>query len=92
MHQAPYWFSSGLSPFWVEHWAKECGFEIIKLEVSGDYIDLMITENARLLQSVFKINRIGKLATVLGLLRPFIPKAVLQSGGGSVLVVLKRKE
>lgn len=90
MHQAPYWFSSGLSPFWVEHWAREHQFELIKLEISGDYIDLMITENARLLQLIFKVRGIGKIANILSLLRPFLPQSVLQSGGGSVLVVLKR--
>jgi 2-polyprenyl-3-methyl-5-hydroxy-6-metoxy-1,4-benzoquinol methylase len=49
MHQAPYWYSSGISPYWFEYWAKEYDLEIIKLEVSGDYIDLMKQEVARLL-------------------------------------------
>lgn len=41
MHQSPYWFSSGLSPFWFEYWTEKLNLEICELEVSGDYVDMM---------------------------------------------------
>ena len=44
MHQAPFWFQSGLSPYWFEFWARRCRLEIDELRVSGDYVDLLNQE------------------------------------------------
>jgi SAM-dependent methyltransferase len=42
MHQAPFWFQSGLSPFWFEYWAREGGLEITSLDVQGDFADSVL--------------------------------------------------
>lgn len=48
MHQAPFWFQSGLSPYWFEYWAGSLGVEVQQLLVSGDYVDLMRQEIGRM--------------------------------------------
>ena len=90
MHQAPYWFSSGLSPFWIKHWSRELNLEVVKLEVAGDYVDLMIQEIVRLLTCRFPIRGIFKLVSCLQFFRPLIPKQIKDSGGFGTLAVLRR--
>ena len=85
MHQAPFWFSSGLSPFWFEFWAEDTNLDIHELTVQGDYVDLMAQEVGRLL--IFKprvkgLNHVG--SAVVKRLRKRLPSSVLQSGGGSI--------
>lgn len=48
MHQAPYWFSSGLSPYWFQYWADRCELSVESIAVAGDFIDLMRQESIRL--------------------------------------------
>lgn len=50
MHQAPYWFQSGLSPFWFSYWAERNRLDVVDLVAQGDYADLMAQEVGRLLQ------------------------------------------
>lgn len=90
MHQSPYWFSSGLSPFWFEYWANEYELEIIELTVSGDYIDLMKQEAGRLLD-VRYFPRILRyiLPKVIEVFRYLIPTSVKESGGFNTLCLLK---
>jgi 2-polyprenyl-3-methyl-5-hydroxy-6-metoxy-1,4-benzoquinol methylase len=90
MHQAPYWFSSGLSPFWVKHWSEKYKLEIVKLEVSGDYLDFFIQEFTRLVTSRFVVRGVSRAISLLRIIRPFVPKRVLQAGGFSTLVVLRK--
>ena len=85
MHQSPYWFSSGLSPFWFEYWAEKLNLEICELEVSGDYIDMMEQEVARLLG-------ISKLSKLVKSFRFRLPSEVLESGGFGTLCVLRQKQ
>lgn len=40
IHQAPYYFTSGLSPFWFEYWTEKFGFEIVEGVLSGDFLDI----------------------------------------------------
>jgi SAM-dependent methyltransferase len=91
MHQSPWWFSSGLSPFWFEHWAKILNLEICELEVSGDYIDLMEQEVSRLLQFKKSIRGISKLSKLVKILRSFLPISVLECGAFGTLCVLRKK-
>lgn len=51
MHQAPYWFSSGLSPFWFEYWSPRVGCTLRQLTVNGDYADLLGQETKRMAAS-----------------------------------------
>ena len=91
MHQAPYWYSSGLSPYWFKYWAKEYGFEIIELEVSGDYIDLMKQEATRLLDFKYfpKFLRFI-LPKTIEIFRYLIPTSVIESGGFNTFCLLRK--
>ena len=88
MHQAPYWFQAGLSPFWFEYWAKEFDIEVVELTVYGDYVDLMSQELGR---TFFFHRRIKGLAKVGSWLarryRGRLSPEVLSSGGLGVLFV-----
>lgn len=91
MHQSPYWFSSGLSPFWFEYWAEKLNLEICELEVSGDYIDMMEQEVARLLYLKKPIRGIARLSKLVKFFRSLLPSEVLQSGGFGTMCVLRQK-
>jgi SAM-dependent methyltransferase len=90
MHQSPYWYSSGLSPFWFEYWANEYELEIVELTVSGDYIDLMKQEAGRLLDLKY-FPRILRfiLPKSIEIFRHLIPASVKESGGFNTLCLLK---
>ncbi len=90
MHQAPYWFSSGLSPFWIKYWSEQYNLEICKVEVSGDFVDLIIQELTRLVTSKFTIRGISRVIKLIHFLRPCIPEQVLQSGGFGTFAVLRK--
>jgi SAM-dependent methyltransferase len=91
MHQAPYWFQSGLSPFWFEYWSKTNNLEILELKVYGDYIDLVSQETKRLLSFSHRASPISKVAIpIIKRLRKRHSKAVLDSGGFGTLFVARR--
>lgn len=93
MHQAPYWFQAGLSPFWFEYWAKEFGIEIVELTVYGDYIDLMSQEMGRTFFFHRHIKGLSRIGTWLARrYRGRLSQEVLSSGGLGVLFVGKRPE
>ncbi len=92
MHQGPYWFSSGLSPFWFEYWAEKLNLEICELEVSGDYIDLMEQEVARLLYFAKLIRGITRLSKLVKYMRLRLPSELLESGGFGTMCVLRQKQ
>lgn len=91
MHQAPYWFQSGLSPFWFEYWAKEFRIEIIELTVYGDYIDQMSQEMGRLFPFLRYVPWATKATSWFAKkYRPMLSDEVLSSGGFGVLFIGKR--
>jgi SAM-dependent methyltransferase len=91
MHQAPYWFQAGLSPFWFEYWAKEFDIEIVELTVYGDYIDLMSQEIGRTLFFHRHIKGLAKFGVWLARkYRGRLSQEVLSSGGLGVLFVGKK--
>jgi SAM-dependent methyltransferase len=92
MHQSPYWFSSGLSPFWFEYWAEKLNLEICELEVSGDYIDMMEQEVGRLLYFKKPIRGITRLSKLVIFFRSRLPSEVLESGGFGTMCVLRQKQ
>lgn len=51
VHQAPYFFSSGLSTFWFEHWAKDLEIEVVRIISVGNYSDFMTQELHRVFYS-----------------------------------------
>lgn len=93
MHQAPFWFQSGLSPFWFQHWAKRNAISILEHKVYGDYADLMAQETARYLRAVdghgglshFRNLLSQKVKRSAGLIRKNISPAVRDSAGFGVL-------
>ena len=91
MHQAPYWFQSGLSPYWFNYWSEKNNLEIINLEVFGDYIDLLQQEGVRFLYSVLKFRGAGKLANlimnILLIFRKRVDQNLLYAGGFGTLYV-----
>ena len=88
MHQAPFWFQSGLSPFWFEYWAKEFNIEIVELTVYGDYIDQMSQEMSRLFPFLRHIPGAIKVTSWFAKkYRKLMSDEVLTSGGYGVLFV-----
>lgn len=89
MHQAPYWYSAGLSPYWFQHWASEFNFEIKELVVSGDYFDAMLHEIKRVVEINLKPSRLRGILKFARPLRKRIPEEILNSGGCGTLVLLQ---
>lgn len=58
MHQAPSFYSSGLSPYWFIENSKKLTFEDISVKVHGDYFDLMMQEINRILSPTDRLGRI----------------------------------
>ncbi len=52
VHQAPFYFHSGLSCYWFEYWAREFNFETVRLISVGDYSDFMAQEIHRIFYAV----------------------------------------
>ena len=99
MHQAPYWFQSGLSPFWFEHWARELNLKILNLDVQGDYADFMYQEIRRLfgtksenIQSSAAQEQINRFIENISSksIRANLSDDVLESGGFCTLFVAKK--
>ena len=89
MHQAPFWFSAGLSPYWFEYHLEKNGFEIDELVVAGDFVDMMIQEIPLLMQPLNPRFRIGNgITKILKIkakwFRSNLPRELLDSGGQSV--------
>lgn len=88
MHQSPYWFQAGLSPFWFDYWAGPAGLRVDELIVQGDYSDLMAQEVGRMLRFRRRIPGLGSLGSAVAKrLRPLLPASVIQSGGLGTLFV-----
>jgi len=91
MHQAPFWFQSGLSPFWFKEWCEANNLEIVELTIQGDYIDLMSQEAVRLFSFSHRTKFIGNfLSKLIQKLRPRIPQSTLESGGLGTLLVARK--
>ncbi len=95
VHQSPYWYQSGLSPFWFEYWSGKLGFEETKVTVYGDYEDMMIQEVRRSASSISRVRALLlKLAiSPLEHLREQLPPDVLSSGpSGPCLLVVSHND
>jgi hypothetical protein len=91
MHQAPYWFSLGLSPYWFHYHAHKAGFEIIEIKIIKDFIDVLIQE----VSVVFARLHMGWLASktlkiISPILRMLCTRALLESSAFSTYVLLKK--
>jgi SAM-dependent methyltransferase len=90
VHQAPYYYSSGLSIYWFTKWAPEFNLQIDELVVSGDFADLLDQELSR---GFAQLHRIFRNRLFLSLKKLFISsvrknadKSVLESGGFALFV------
>ena len=96
-HQSPYWFSSGLSPFWFEHWCSHFQVHISELEISGDFLDNFM-QFIQLIDSHLPTKsktrkKIPKLKAKLEKrLSAELSKSLLESGGYGVFVHIRKKE
>ncbi len=90
-HQAPYWFSSGLSDHWFEYWSKELNLKILDLSVSGDYVDLLSQEIYRLFNFKYTFGIFSIiLSKLVKFLRPLLSNDVLTSGGFNTLFIAQK--
>lgn len=91
MHQAPFYFSAGLSPQWFEHHSKNNKLEIKQLTIYGDYIDFMEQEILRTFHLLNYLRGFSRLRPLIKkYLRKRIDQSVLESGGFGVLYVAKK--
>lgn len=94
MHQAPYWFQSGLSPFWFEYWAKEFELEVVEITVQGDYVDLVHQDFSRLMQGTLLHRILLRILNRLHIFeksRKFMKSDITSSGGCGTLVILHKR-
>lgn len=90
MHQAPYWFQSGLSPFWFEYWSKRSKLEVIELTINGDYIDLLSQEIKRLFSFSHRTRQLGiMLGSMTQKLRKRTAQSTLDSGAFGTFFLAK---
>jgi SAM-dependent methyltransferase len=54
IHQAPYHFYGGYSPYWYEMFLAEAGFEDIVIEANGGFFKLFGQENQRFAEFLFR--------------------------------------
>ena len=90
MHQSPHWYSSGLSPFWFEHWSSELGLEIELLEVSGDYMDFLDQELHRAMPHARTFPKFGWIISKFLQTQVKLTNELRQSGGFGVMVILRK--
>ena len=91
IHQAPYYYSSGLSQFWFMYHAKDLNLEIKEIMINGDYSDFIGQELSRILNSRFKI--IGSsflIRLIKKFIRLFASKDINSSGSFGVYFVARK--
>ena len=90
VHQAPHFYSSGLSTFWFTKWVPTFGLQIDEIIVSGNFADLLDQEISRGLAQLPRIyrNRISLAIKKLFILniRRYADLNVLQSGGFGIFI------
>ena len=94
IHQAPYFFSSGLSPYWFERHGNSSDFRVEYIYVVGDFVDQFISES----RAYFDFIKLGKysggyfvgkfLLRLAKMIRRRLPAELLQSGGLGVYCLL----
>lgn len=92
MHQAPYWFVSGLSPYWFYFHAPLIGLEVTKITKAGDFVDQTIQEFGQF-ASILKLGHATAfiLRIIAPIMRKLCNKQLLESGGLGVYVHLRKQ-
>jgi SAM-dependent methyltransferase len=97
MHQAPFWYSAGLSPYWFEFHSKNLGLQAQEVCLLGNFYDMFLAEVHQFFGSIsWKRFNLGLfLFGILKKLRvkiePRIPSSLLDSGALGVFVILKKQ-
>jgi hypothetical protein len=97
MHQSPFWFSAGLSPYWFKEHTAQLNLEILDLVVVGDFVDVAIQETPLLLEPLNRGLRVGNIVVrflkyLSPWLRKHLSKELLESGGQGVFCVAQKKK
>ena len=91
MHQAPYWFQSGLSPQWFEYHSDRNSIEVKELSVYGDYVDYMEQEILRVFGFLNRIRGLARIRpSIKKSLRKNLPMGLLESAGFGVVFIGKK--
>lgn len=85
IHQAPHNYATGFTQYFYRHWIEQVGLRIESIEQHGDYADLLF-------QEVRRLTRLPGLAQrpLSSLLRIFLQRGTLSSGGFSIFVAVSR--
>lgn len=96
VHQAPHFFSAGLSTFWFKKWAPTFGIQINEIVVSGNFADLLDQEILRGLSQLPRIYRNRFFLAIKDLfilsVRKYADRSVLESGGYAIFVFATKLE
>jgi 2-polyprenyl-3-methyl-5-hydroxy-6-metoxy-1,4-benzoquinol methylase len=88
MHQAPYWFQSGLSPQWFESHSKHSAMTVEGLTIYGDYVDYMEQEIFRVFEFLNRIRGLSRVVpSVKRILRKKLNPSVLEAAGFGVVYI-----
>lgn len=91
MHQAPYWFQGGLSPYWFDYWIPRVGLRIESLTVTGDYVDFVDQELDRVSRAIPLPSRVWRplRATATKVMRKRCPDSLRVSAGFGTFCVAR---
>ena len=94
VHQAPHFFSAGLSTYWFKKWGPVSGLQIDEMIISGNFADLLDQEISRGLTQLprFYRNRIflGIKDLFIFSVRKYASQSVLQSGGFGIFILARK--
>jgi len=91
MRQAPFWFSSGLSPYCFMHHAPTFRLEVTEIVLVGDFVDAMIQRIGALFGKI-GLGRFIRSVLIIAspLPRAICTKSLLESGALRMYISLKK--
>lgn len=96
IHQAPYYFSAGLSPFWFAYHAKANGWRQVNVLQVGDQLDSLVNEVPAIINNITVLRwNLGSLfrkilITYFKFARKWYPEELKTSGGLGVYAILQK--
>ena len=88
MHQAPYWFQSGLSPQWFEYHSDRSQVNVKELAIYGDYVDYLEQEILRVFGFLNRIRKFPRgRKNVKRFFRKRLSASLLESAGFGVVFI-----
>jgi SAM-dependent methyltransferase len=90
IHQAPFYFSSGLSEFWFKEHCKRLDLEIIESVYIGDYLDF-INLHSNLYLPSYLLGALRVLRILKNIvLRPLLAKNLLSSSSCGLILLIRK--